>query len=62
MTHQLSDRDIDEIFTGYVSWSTEWVLHINYIGPTQSTYYTRDDLLRMIDIIDGKEEEGVMRK
>lgn len=61
MTHQLSDRDIDEIFTGYVSWSAEWVLHINYISPTQSTYYTREDLLHMIDIIDGK-EEGVMRK
>jgi hypothetical protein len=61
MSHQFADRDINEIFTGYVSWSKDYVLHINYIAPTQSTYYTRDDLLRLIEIIDGK-EEGVMRK
>ena len=59
MTHQFADRDIDEIFTDYVS--TEDILCVNYIGPTQSTYYTREDILRMLDIIDGK-EEGVMRK
>lgn len=59
MTHKFSDRDINEIFTGYVSWSTEDILQIIYIGPTQSTYYTREDLLRMIDILDGK-EEGVI--
>ena len=61
MTHQFADRDIEEIYSGYVSWSTEDILHINYIAPTHSTYYTREDLLRMIDILDGK-EEGVMLK
>lgn len=60
MTHQFADRDIEEIWSGYVSWSTEDILHINYIAPTQSTYYTREDLLRMIDILDGK-EEGVTK-
>lgn len=61
MTHTFHDHDIDEIFPGYVSWNSEYVLHINYIGPTRSTYYTREDLQMMLDIIDGK-EEGVMRK
>ena len=61
MTHQMRDKDIDEIFPGYVSWNSEYVLHINYIGPTSSTYYTREDLQMMLDIIDGK-KEGVMRK
>lgn len=56
MTYQFQDIDINEIFTGYVSWSTEDILHINYMGPTQSTFYTREDLLHMIDILDGKEE------
>jgi hypothetical protein len=61
MTHQFADRDIEDIWSGYVSWSTDWVLHINYIAPTHSTFYTREDLLRMIDILDGK-EEGVRLK
>ena len=61
MTHHFADRDIEEIWLGYVSWSTEDVLHINYIAPTHSTYYTREDLLMLLDILDGK-EEGVMRK
>lgn len=60
MTHNFTDRDINEIFTGYVSWSTEDILHINYIGPTQSTYYTREDLLMLLDILDGK-EDGVKK-
>lgn len=60
MTHHLADRDIEEIFRGYVSWSTEDIIHVNYIGPTQSTYYTREDLHKMLDILDGK-EEGVER-
>lgn len=57
MTHQFADRDIEEIYADSATDS----LHINYIGPTQSTYYTREDLLRMIDILDGK-EEGVVLK
>lgn len=61
MTHTLRDKDIDEIYTGYRGWSNDPILFINYLAPTQSTYYTREDLLRMIDILDGK-EEGVMRK
>lgn len=56
MTHTFSDHDINEIFTGYVSWHNSYVLHINYLAPTSSTYYTREDLLHMIDILDGKEE------
>lgn len=61
MPYEFTDRDVEEVFGGYVSWSKGYVLHVNYYGPTQSTYYTREDLLRMLDIIDGK-EEGVMRK
>jgi hypothetical protein len=60
MTHQFADIDIDEIYSGYVSWSSTDVLCINYSGPTQSTYYTREDLIKMLDILDGK-EEGVRR-
>lgn len=60
MMHDFADRDIEEVLSGYVSWSKDFVLHVNYIGPTRSTYYTREDLLRMIDILDGK-EEGVER-
>ncbi len=63
MTHQFADRDIEEIFGACTSSYTHKgndTLCINYIGPTQSTYYTREDLVRMLDILDGK-EEGVMR-
>lgn len=56
MTHRFSDIEIDEIFHGYVSWNSEYVLHINYIGPISSTYYTRENLQMMLDIIDGKEK------
>lgn len=54
MIYKFTDRDIDEIFTGCIGWSN--ILFINYTGPTESTYYTREDLLHMIDIIDGVEE------
>jgi hypothetical protein len=57
MTYKFTDRDIDEIFCD----STTDVLHINYIGQTASTYYTREDLERMMAILDGK-EDGVLRK
>lgn len=60
MTHKFADRDIDELYRGHVSWNDDGAIFINYIGPTQSTYYTREDLLRMIDILDGK-EDGVER-
>ena len=59
MTHTFRDRDIDEIFVTTDPKNT--LLHISYLGPTEETFYTRADILAMLDIIDGK-EEGVMRK
>lgn len=56
MTHQFSDRDINEIFTDNICMGGDEAIIITYIAPTNSTYYTREDLLHMIDIIDGKEE------
>jgi hypothetical protein len=56
MTYQFVDYDIDEVYVGYVSYHYGYALCVNYIAPTHSTYYTREDLLRMIDILDGKEE------
>lgn len=59
MTHTFHDRDIDEI---YVITSTKnTLLHITYLGATEETFYTRADIVRLLDIIDGK-EGGVMRK
>lgn len=57
MTHTFRDKDIDEIFV--ITSPKNTLLHISYLGATQSTFYTREDLLHMIDIIDGVEEEGV---
>lgn len=59
MTHQMRDKDIDEIFV--IKSPKNTLLHISYLGATEETFYTRKDLQRMLDIIDGK-EEGVMRK
>ena len=59
MTHTFRDKDIDEIFVIHSPNNT--LLHISYLGPTEETFYTRADILAMLDIIDGK-EEGVMRK
>lgn len=58
MTHTFRDKDIDEIFITTDLKNT--LLHISYLGPTEETFYTRADILRMLDIIDGK-EEGVKR-
>lgn len=59
MTHTFRDKDIDEIFITTDPKNT--LLHISYLGPTEETFYTRADIVRLLDIIDGK-EEGVMRK
>lgn len=59
MTHQMRDKDIDEIFV--INSPKEQMLHIIYLGPTEETFYTRADIQMLLDIIDGK-EEGVMRK
>ena len=59
MTHTFYDRDIDEIFV--ITSPKNTLLHISYLEPTEETFYTREDLLFMLDILDGK-AEGVMRK
>lgn len=59
MTHNFRDKDIDEIFV--IKSPKNTLLHISYLGATEETFYTRVDLLKLLDIIDGK-EEGVMRK
>ncbi len=59
MTYQFRDKDIDEIFV--ITDPKNTLLHISYLGATEETFYTRADILAMLDIIDGK-EEGVMRK
>lgn len=59
MTHQMRDKDIDEIFV--ITSPKNTLLHISYLGATEETFYTRKDLQMLLDIIDGK-EEGVMRK
>lgn len=59
MTHEFSDRDIDEIWLD-TRFTTGDKLRINYLGPTEETFYTRADILRLLEIIDGK-EEGVNR-
>lgn len=30
--------------------------HIIYLGAAEETFYTRVDIVRLLDIIDGKEE------
>lgn len=56
MTHTFRDLDIDEIFITTEPKNT--LLHISYLGPTEETFYTRPDILAMLDIIDaGKREE-----
>lgn len=56
MTHQFADRDINEIFTDNICMGGDEALIITYMGPTSSTYYTREDLLMLLDILDGKED------
>jgi len=66
MTHNFRDRDIDEIFV--ITSPNNTLLHISYLGEdckstsTEETFYTRADLVRLIDIIDGKEEGLVVVK
>lgn len=59
MTHTFRDRDIDEIYV--IASPKNTLLHISYLGATEETSYTRADIVRLLDIIDGK-EEGVVRK
>lgn len=59
MTHTFRDKDIDEIFI--ITEPKNTLLHISYLGATEETFYTRADIIRLLDIIDGK-EKGVMRK
>ena len=66
MTHTFRDKDIDEIFV-ITDPPNNTLLHISYLGTdckstsTEETFYTRADIVRLLDIIDGK-EEGVTRK
>lgn len=60
MTHNFRDLDIDEIFV-ITTDPKNTLLHISYLGPTEETFYTRADIVRLLDIIDGK-EKGVVRK
>lgn len=59
MTHTFRDKDIDEIFV--ITSPKNTLLHISYLGPTEETFFTRADIVILLDIIDGK-EEGVIRK
>lgn len=54
MTHTFRDKDIDEIFV--ITDPKNTLLHISYLGATEETFYTRADILRMLEIIDGKED------
>ena len=60
MTHTFHDHDIDEIFV--VTSPNNTLLHISYLGPTEETFYTREDLVRLLNIIDGKEGGVVVVK
>lgn len=60
MTHQMRDKDIDEIFV--IKSPKNTLLHITYLGKTEETFYTRKDLQMLLDIIDGKEEGVVVVK
>lgn len=56
MTHNFRDLDIDEIYV--ITSPNKTLLHITYLTPTEETFYTRADILMMLDIIDaGKREE-----
>lgn len=50
MTHTFLDKDIDEIFV--ITSPKNNLLHISYLGPTEETFYTRNDIVRLLDIID----------
>lgn len=54
MTHQMRDKDIDEIFITTDHKNT--LLHISYLGPTEETFYTRADIVQMLEIIDGRKD------
>lgn len=58
MTHQMRDKDIDEIYV--ITSPKNTLLHTSYLGATEETFYTSKDLQMLLDIIDGK-EEGVKR-
>lgn len=60
MTHQMRDRDIDKIYV--ITSPKNTLLHITYLGATEETFYTRADIVRLLDIIDGKEEGVVVVK
>lgn len=66
MTHNFRDKDIDEIFVTTDPKNT--LLHISYLGKdckstsTEETFYTRADILKLLDIIDGKEKGVVVVK
>lgn len=60
MTNTFRDKDIDEIYAIKSPEST--LLHITYLGATEETFYTRADIVRLLDIIDGKEEGVVVVK
>lgn len=52
MTYQMRDKDIDEIYLD----PQNGIIHITYLGATEGTFYTRADILKLLDIIDGKTE------
>lgn len=56
MTHTFRDHDIDEIFT-ITDPPKNTLLHISYLGPTEETFYTRADILKLLDIIDERQRE-----
>ena len=60
MAHNFRDKDIDEIFV--ITSPKNTLLHISYLGPTEETFYTRADIVRLLDIIEGKEEGVVVVK
>lgn len=60
MTHTFYDRDIDEIYV--ITSPKNTLLHISYLGATEEMFYTRADIVRLLDIIDGREEGVVVVK
>lgn len=50
MTRTFRDKDIDEIFV--ITSPKNSLLHISYLGATEETFYTRADIVRLLDIID----------
>lgn len=59
MTHTFRDRDIDEIFV--ITEPKNTLLHISYLGPTEETFYTRKDLVALLEIIDSKIREDLQQ-